>query len=82
MPIVIRAKQNDSTNDVIKRFKRAITQVDIVQKAKDGAFFVSKAAMRASKRMDMNRLRRRARSLKRMKNVSELSLQRINDRLH
>ncbi|PIY80211.1 MAG: hypothetical protein COY80_04255 [Candidatus Pacebacteria bacterium CG_4_10_14_0_8_um_filter_42_14] len=82
MPIVIRAKQNDSTNDVIKRFKRAVTQVDIVQKAKDAAFFISKASMRASKRMDMNRLRRRARSLKRMKNVSELSLQRINDRLH
>jgi len=82
MPIVIRAKQNDSTNDVIKRFKRAVTQVDIVQKAKDAAFFISKSSVRASKRMDMNRLRRRARSLKKMKNVSELALQRINDRLH
>jgi len=81
MPIIIRAKKSDSVHDIIKRFKKAVVQTDIVQIAKDGMYFVKPSKKRAVKRIEMKRLRRRARSLKRMKNVSPVVLQRIRERL-
>ncbi|MDA1079466.1 MAG: 30S ribosomal protein S21 [bacterium] len=81
MPIIIRAKKSDSVHDLIKRFKKAVTQTDIVQIAKDGMYFVKPSKKRAIKRIEKNRLRRRALSLKRMKNVSPVALQRIKERL-
>ncbi|NCN06503.1 MAG: 30S ribosomal protein S21 [Candidatus Pacebacteria bacterium] len=81
MPIIIRAKKSDSVFDIIKRFKKAVTQTDIVQTAKDRMYFVKPSKKRAVKKIEMKRLRRRARSLKRMKNVSPVVLQRIKERL-
>ena len=81
MPIIIRAKKSDSVHDVIKRFKKAVTQTDIVQIAKDGAYYIKPSKKRAIKRIEMKRLPRRSRSLKRMKNVSPGVLQRIKERL-
>ena len=82
MPIVIKAQGKDSTHDVIKKFKKAVVASGIVQIVKDGRYFVKPSKVRAEKKIAFNRLKRRARSLKKMKNVSELALQRINDRLH
>ncbi|MBP9819860.1 30S ribosomal protein S21 [Candidatus Woesebacteria bacterium] len=81
MPIIIKAQGNDNTNDVIKKFKKAIITTDIVQKAKDRRYFKKPSQVRAAKKIEMNRLRKRARALKKTKNISPLALQRINERL-
>lgn len=81
MPIIVRAHAKDSTLDLIKRFKKAAGNTDIVQQAKDRKYHRSASSLRVAKRIEMSRLRRRARSLKRMKNVPVTVLARLNDRL-
>lgn len=81
MPIIIKAKSGDSTHDVIKKFKKAVTNSDIVQKARDRKFFVKPSQERAVKKTEKRRLRKRSRSLKKMKNISQSALQRISERL-
>lgn len=81
MPIVVKAKPNDSTNDVIRKFKKVSAAADVVKKAKARRFFQKPSRDRSTKKIEMNRLRKRARSLKKTKNVSPTALQRIKDRL-
>ena len=81
MPIVIKAQGKDSTHDVIKKFKKAVVASGIVQIAKDKRYFIKPSKTRADKKIEMKRLKKRARSLKRMKNVSPLVLQRIGERI-
>lgn len=81
MPIIIKAKTGDSTHDVIKKFKKSVANSDIVQKARDRRFFKKPSFKRNVKKTEMRRLRKRSRSLKKMKNISPQALQRINDRL-
>lgn len=81
MPIIIKAKAGDSTHDIIKKFKKAVTSSDIVQKARDRKFFVKPSQERAVKKTERRRLRKRSRSLKKMKNISQTALQRISERL-
>jgi ribosomal protein S21 len=81
MPIIIKAKAGDSTYDLIKKFKKAVASSDIVQKAKDRRFFQKPSALRTIIKTEKRRLSKRARSLKKMKNISAEALQRINDRL-
>lgn len=81
MPIIVKAKAGDSTNDIIKKFKKAVASSDIVTKARDRRFYQKPSQKRTIKKTEKRRLRKRARSLKRMKNISATVLQRINDRL-
>lgn len=81
MPIVIKAQGNDNTSDVIKKFKKAVASSDIVNIAKDRAFFRKPAKLRAEKKISQVRLRRRARKLKKMKNIDPAALQRIDERI-
>lgn len=81
MPIIIKAKQGDSTHDVIKKFKKAVAASDIVTKARDRRFFKKPSAVRTEKKSEKRRLRKRAQSLKKMKNISAEVMQKINERL-
>ncbi|MEX0895996.1 MAG: 30S ribosomal protein S21 [Patescibacteria group bacterium] len=81
MPIIIKAQGNDSTGDVIKKFKKAAASSNVVTIAKDRAYFRKPSKLRAEKKIAHKRLQRRARSLKRMKNISPTALERINERL-
>lgn len=81
MAIVIKAQGNDGTFDVIKKFKKAVASSGIVQKAKDRRFFTKPSQERAAKKIERKRLQKRARSLKKQKNVTAASLQRIKERL-
>lgn len=81
MPIIIKAKAGDSTHDVIKKFKKAIASSDIVQKARDRRFYQKPSALRTVKKSEKRRLRKRSQSLKKMKNISAVVIQKINDRL-
>ena len=81
MPIIIRAQGNESTFDVIKKFKKAVMATNIVQLTKDRAVFQKPSRLRAVKKIAKSRLHKRARKLKKMKNISPLVLQRIGERL-
>lgn len=81
MPIVIKAQGNDSTNDVIKKFKKAVAATDIVQTAKDRRYYTKPSQLRQVKKTEVRRLRKRARALKKMKNIAPATLQRLMDRL-
>ena len=81
MPIIIKAKSGDSTHDVIKKFKKAVINSDIVQKTRDRKYYIKPSQKRAVKKTERRRLRKRSRSLKKMKNISQQALQRISERL-
>ncbi len=81
MAIVVKAKKGDSTNDVIRKFKKASIASGVVQKAKDSRYYKKPSKVRAEKTATRNRLKRRARSLKKMKNISPQVISRINQKL-
>lgn len=69
MPIVIKAKTNQSSNDVIRQFKKAVSATDIVQRVRDRRYFIKPSQIRAVKKQEIAKQKKRRRSLKRMKNV-------------
>lgn len=81
MPIVIKAKKSDSTNDLIRKFKKAVAATGIVQIVKDRRYFKKPSKIKAEQTATNSRLKRRARSLKKMKNISPAALARINQKL-
>lgn len=81
MPIVVTATNKDSSGDVIKKFKKATAFTNIVQIAKDRRYFVNDSQLRATKRIQMARLRKRLRSLKKTKNIPPQVIQKLTDRL-
>jgi len=81
MPIVIKARSKDTTQDLIKRFKKAIMRTDIVQDAKDSMYFQKPSKLRAIKKIELRRLGKRLRKLRRMKNIPASSLERLAQRL-
>ena len=81
MPIIVKAKKNQSANDLIRQFKKVSIASGIVDLIKDRRFFQKPSKKRAIKKIEKNRLQKRARSLKKMKNISPQVITRINDRL-
>jgi len=81
MPIIVRAKKTESTNDLIRKFKKMTATADIVQIVKDRRYFRKPSRIKADKTAEMSRLNRRSRSLKKTKNVSPQALMKINQRL-
>jgi ribosomal protein S21 len=81
LPIIIKAQGSDSTNDVIKKFKKVMIATDIVQRVKDRRYYIKPAKLKAQKTIEHARLQKRARSLKKMKNVAPQVLVRMKERL-
>lgn len=81
MPIVVKASPSDGTHDVIKKFKKVAVASGIVDRAKNNQFNRKPSQVRAAKKAQLRKLRKRARSLKKMKNVNPESLARIRERL-
>jgi ribosomal protein S21 len=81
LPIIIKAKKQDSLNDVIKKFKKQVAISDIVTKVKDRQYFSKPSKKRAMKKIEMNRLRKRLHSLKLRKNISPEVLDMMRNRL-
>lgn len=81
MPIIVKAKKTESTNDLIRKFKKLTAAADIVQIVKDRRYFQKPSRIKSVKTSEMRRLEKRARSLKRMKNISPQVLAKINQRL-
>jgi len=81
MPIIVTAKKGDSTNDIIKRFKKATFAVDIVDKVKERRYHVKPAEARNVMRSEKRRLKKKIRSLKKMKNIPQEVISRLTERL-
>jgi ribosomal protein S21 len=81
LPIIIKAKKNQSTSDVIRQFKKVVAGAGVVQVAKDRRFFQKPSRIKASRVAERSRLKRRARSLKKMKNISPVAISKIQQRL-
>lgn len=82
MPIIIKAHGNDSTNDLIKKFKKVTIATDVVQIVKDRRYYQKPSKIKAVKNTEMRRLKKRARSLKKLKNISPQVIARIEERLN
>jgi len=81
MPIVVKARSNDSTNDVIRKFKRATSSAGVVPKARNRRYYTKPSQERAQKKIQRKRLLRVARRLKKRKNVSKEALNYIYERV-
>lgn len=81
MAIVVKAKPNDNTNDLIKRFKKVVVSSDIVQKVKDRQYYQRPSQMKKMAGNENRRLRRRLRGLKKMKNIPPEVIVRMTDKL-
>lgn len=81
MAIVIKSNGSDSLGDLVRRFKKQTAIADVAQQARDRQFYRKDSRVRSVKKMQKNRLARRVRSLKRMKNISPATIQRLNERL-
>ena len=81
MAIVVKAKANDSTNDLIKRFKKIVVTTDIVQKVKDRQYYQRPSQVKKMAGNENRRLRRRLRGLKKMKNIPPEVIVRMHDKL-
>ncbi len=81
LPVIIKAKKNQSTGDVIRQFKKAIAVAGVVQIAKDRRYFAKPSRIKADVTADKSRLKKRAQSLKKRKNVSKTAIAKIQQRL-
>lgn len=61
MPIVIRAKKNDNTGDLIKKFKKIVAIANVLENAKNREFYFKPSAQ---KNIEMNEKKRQKRRLR------------------
>ncbi len=81
MAIVIKANKDDSTGKLIRRFKKAVKAEDIVQKAKDRRYYQKPATIRARRKSKKRHLRKKLKTLKKMKNVSPKSIKHLKQKI-
>lgn len=61
MPIVVKAKKNDNTSDVIKKFKKIVSSAEVLEKAKNREFHFKPSAIKNIKMNEFKRQKRRMR---------------------
>ena len=81
MAIIIKSSGSDSLGDLVRRFKKQTAIADVAQQARDRQYYRKDSRIRSTKKMQRARLSRRVSSLKKMKNISPATIQRLNDRL-
>ncbi|MDR0462734.1 MAG: 30S ribosomal protein S21 [Pseudomonadales bacterium] len=81
MAIVVKARKSDSTNDLIKKFKKLTVSTDVVQIVKDRQYFLRPSQVRKNNNNERRRLARRLRGLKKMKNISPDVITRMHEKL-
>ncbi len=69
MPIIIKARGDDHTGDLIKKFKKVIAATNIIQVVKDRKYYQKPSELRSVKMNELRRMHKRMRSLKKQKNV-------------
>ena len=81
MPIIIRAKKGDSTGNLIRKFKKTISAVDLVQITRDRRYFKKPSQIKAEINSEKRHLRKKLKTLKKMKNISPQSLERLKEKI-
>jgi ribosomal protein S21 len=81
MPIIIKAQKGDSVRDLIRRFKKAAASTDIVNVVKDRRYNIKPAQKMNVLKSQKRRLKKKIRSLKKMKNVSPRVTEYLTERL-
>jgi ribosomal protein S21 len=81
MPIIIRAKKNDHTGSLIRKFKKTISAMEIVQLARDRRYFKKPSTLKAERNSEKRHLQKKLRSLKKMKNVPARSLESLRQKI-
>ena len=82
MPIVIKQTgKNDSTRDLIRRFKKATSAVELVDRVRDRQYHVTDAQKIKVIRDSERRLKKKIRQLKKMKNIPPRVIERLTERL-
>jgi ribosomal protein S21 len=82
MPIVIKKNgKNDSTRDLIRRFKKTSSAIDVVDRARERQYHVTEAQKRKEIRDGHRRLKKKIRQLKQMKNIPPRVIERLTERL-
>lgn len=79
MPVIVVAQHKDTSGDLIKQFKKATAQANIVELARELQYHHSPAKTRTEKRIHKKRLQRRLRSLKRTKNIPPIVITRMTE---
>ncbi len=69
MPIIIRAKGDDHTGDLIKKFKKVIAATNIIQVIKDRKYYMKPSEIRTQRQNEIRRMKKRIRVIKRLKNA-------------
>ena len=59
MPIVVKARKNDSTSDVIKKFKKLVLVANVLEIAKNREFNFKPSAIKNIKMNEIKRQKRR-----------------------
>ncbi len=82
MPVIVKSKKGDSNSSLIRRFKKAVFNQDIVQRARDRRYYQKPSEVRAQKNSEKKHLRKKLKTLKKMKNVSPQSLRRLREKIN
>ncbi len=69
MPIILKARNDDHTSDLIKKFKKIMAATDIIQIVKDRKYYQKPSEVRTIRMNEIRRSQRRKRAVKKMKNV-------------
>jgi len=69
MPIIIKARGDDHTGDLIKKFKKIIAATDIIQMVKDRKYYMKPSEVRTVRQNEIRRMHKRKPALKKMKNI-------------
>lgn len=82
MAVVVKAKKGDSTSNLIRNFKKAVSAQDIVTKARERRYYKKPSQIKAERKSEKRHLRKRLKTLKKMKNVSPQSLKSLREKIN
>jgi len=69
LPIILKARNDDHTGDLIKKFKKIIAATNIIQIVKDRKYYQKPSELRTVRMNELRRMKKRKRALKKLKNV-------------
>lgn len=82
MPVIIQAKKNENIGSLMRRFKKTISTLEIVQNARDRRYFKKPSTLKAERMSEKRHLRKKLKTLKKMKNVPARSLQSLREKIN
>jgi len=69
LPIVLKARNDDHTGDLIKKFKKIIAATNIIQVVKDRKYYQKPSEIRTVRMNEIRRSHKRKLAIKKMKNA-------------